>query len=351
MPHSSRSGLYFQSFLLLLAAGLAFAIFWGFARPFGFALVLGIGFYPLHRRIHGWLRRPDAAALLSTVAVLVIFIVPAALLAYLLGGDMKKAAQYISDQSQQQGGFVPWISALVSRLLQWLGGYVNMENAGVRQAVAGLPAKLSSVLIAGGSALLGGLARSAGDAALAFIILYFVFRDGASAARSVVPLLPLSANQAQRLLSRARTSVEANLYGIVAVALAQGTLTWLGMLVIGIPSALVLGLAAAVGSLIPIVGTTLAWGPLAIYLLATGHVWKGAFLLGWGAGVISMADNVIRPLVLAGKVPLHPLLLLFALIGGVRQFGFLGLFLGPLVISLLPVLLEMVREQRSPETS
>jgi predicted PurR-regulated permease PerM len=151
--------------------------------------------------------------------------------------------------------------------------------------------------------------------------------------------------QAARLLSGIRDSIVANLYGILAVGFAQGLLTGLACEVLRVPSALLLGLAAAVCSLVPIVGTMLVWLPAAIYLMATGHLWKGIILVLWGTLVVGTIDNIIRPLVIGSKVELHPLLLLFALLGGLQAFGFIGLFIGPVVISVIAALINILREE------
>ena len=86
------------------------------------------------------------------------------------------------------------------------------------------------------------------------------------------------------------------------------------------------------------------WVPAAIYVMVIGHLWKGIFLILWGALVVGTVDNVIRPLVIGSKVELHPLLLLFALLGGLQAFGFIGIFIGPVVISLIAALISMLRE-------
>jgi predicted PurR-regulated permease PerM len=106
-----------------------------------------------------------------------------------------------------------------------------------------------------------------------------------------------------------------------------------------------LGMLASVCSVIPVVGTSLVWGPAAAYLLVTGHAGKAVFLVIWGVAVVSMADNIIRPLVLRGKMQLPILLLLFAILGGLLTFGFVGLFLGPVVFALLVTLLPILREE------
>ena len=151
------------------------------------------------------------------------------------------------------------------------------------------------------------------------------------------------------LLVGIRDSVIANLYGILAVGLAQGLLTGLALAILRVPSALLLGLATAFCSVIPIVGTMLVWLPSAIYLMATGHLWKGS---SWSFGAPpswALSTTSFRPLVVGSRVELHPLLLLFSLLGGLHVFGFIGIFIGPVVISVIAALISMLREEWAAE--
>ena len=91
----------------------------------------------------------------------------------------------------------------------------------------------------------------------------------------------------------------------------------------------------------------LVWGPAAIYLMATGHLWKGIILIAWGSVVVGTIDNIIRPLVIGSRVELHPLLLLFAVLGGLQVFGLIGIFIGPAIVSVIGALVEMLREELS----
>ena len=97
-------------------------------------------------------------------------------------------------------------------------------------------------------------------------------------------------------------------------------------------------------SLIPIIGSAAVWGPAVIILAISGHWWKGLILLGWGAGVVAQIDSLVRPYVISARAKLHTLLVFFALLGGVKAFGVMGLFVGPLVLSVTLVVLEMLRE-------
>lgn len=151
--------------------------------------------------------------------------------------------------------------------------------------------------------------------------------------------------QVARLYKNISDTIIANVYGILSVGLAQGLLTGIAMHIVGLQSSLLLGLAAGFASIIPVVGSALIWAPVGIYLLVAVSVWKGLFLLLWGTVVISSIDNVIRPWVVGGRIELHPLVLLFFIFGGVEAFGFLGLFLGPVVASVLAALFDILREE------
>ena len=158
-------------------------------------------------------------------------------------------------------------------------------------------------------------------------------------------MLPLSREQVARLYKNISDTIIANVYGILSVGVAQGVLLGVALRIIGMQSALLLGLATGFASIIPVVGSALVWAPVSIYLLVTGSIGKGVFLLIYCIVVVSSVDNIIRPWVVGGRVELHPLVLLFFIFGGVEAFGFLGLFLGPVVASVLAALFDILREE------
>jgi len=344
---NSMASVVFLVILLIGALTLACWIFRPFLQPIAFAIVIAIGFYPLYLGFSRIVRGPNRSALLATFTVLLIFILPALLIASAAGGELIKAARYFGDRSTEQGGTVAYLADKQQSALRWLGKYVDVGELHLEDAIANLPGQVSKVLLAVGTHLLGGLAGFAGNAILTFLILFFLFRDGSTAIQKVISVLPLRQEQAMHLLSGIRDSIVANLYGILAVGLAQGLLTGSALAVLRVPSALLLGLATAFCSLIPIAGTALVWLPTAIYLMATGHLWKGIILIVWGTAVVGTIDNIIRPLVIGHKVELHPLLLLFALLGGLQVFGFIGIFVGPVVISVIAALISMLQEELS----
>jgi len=345
---NSMPSVVFLLVLLVGALALGFLIFRSFLQPIAFATVIAIGFYPVYLGICRLVRGPNKAALLATFTVLLIFVLPALLIASTAGGELIKAARYFGDRSTQEGGAVAYLAEKQQAALRWLGKYVDVDELHLDDAIANLPGQLSKTSLAVGTHLVGGLAGFAGNAILTFLILFFLFRDGSTAIDSFISVLPLDREQTMRLLLRIRDSIVANLYGILAVGLAQGVLNGAALAVLRVPSAMLLGVATAFCSLIPIVGTMLVWLPASIFLMVTGHIWKGVILILWGTAVVGTIDNIIRPLVLGSRVELHPLLLLFSLLGGLQVFGFIGIFVGPVVISVIAALINMLREELSP---
>jgi predicted PurR-regulated permease PerM len=133
-----------------------------------------------------------------------------------------------------------------------------------------------------------------------------------------------------------------------AVAITQGALTGLTLGLLGFHAPVFWGVMTAFLSLVPVVGAGLVWAPAAIWLFATGDVVRGAVLVGVGIGVIGMADNILRPLLLSGRTTMHGLLVFISLLGGVAAFGFIGLVIGPVIMATFETLLGTVVQAEVP---
>jgi predicted PurR-regulated permease PerM len=247
--------------------------------------------------------------------------------------------------SAEQGGFGLFVMALAERPLHFFGRFVDLSKWDIHTAVTNGLQRLSYTVLSSGASVLGSMARFTADFFLMLIVLFFLFRDGERWAAGLGSLMPLSPAQTSRLFRNINDTIIGNVYGILAVGFIQGTLTGLATAFAGLSSPLLLGIAAFFASILPVVGAALVWAPAGLYLIFTGATWKGIFVLLWGSVVISMVDNVVRPWVVSGKVELHPLVLMFVILGGIQVFGFLGLFLGPVIVSVLAAVFQMLREE------
>lgn len=169
-------------------------------------------------------------------------------------------------------------------------------------------------------------------------------------------MLPLYPDQTERLFTGISETMIANLYGGLAVGAAQGIVTGLSFWVLGLPAPILWTLVTGLASLVPVVGSALVWGPASILLLLSGHWIKALILLVWGAAVVGQVDVVVRPYVISARVKVHALLVFFSLLGGVEAFGIIGIFVGPVILSVTLAVLDMLKTtnfswQESPEST
>jgi predicted PurR-regulated permease PerM len=344
--NKKRSTIIFLSALVLVALCLSIVITWHFLRPFAFAVILAVVFYPLHERMLRFTKgRNGWGALLSTLTVALVFGVPAFIIATVGANEALNAAHYLSRRSAEEGGFTSFASNILQAPLHSVGHWIDLSKYDLHAIISSNAQKVSLGMVGFGAAILSNLARFTVDSLITFVILFFLFREGKDWAYRAGKLAPLSDAQVARLYQNISDTIIANVYGILTVGAAQGILTGIAMKIVGMPSALLLGLGAGFASIIPVVGSALVWGTVAIYLFAQGAIWKGVFLLVWGTVVVSSIDNVIRPWVVGNRVELHPMVLVFFILGGVEAFGFIGLFLGPVVASVLAAVFGMLREE------
>ncbi len=338
------------SMIFLLALGLivlyfSYLIVRPFWEPMFFALLIAIVLYPVHNRVRGLIRSDGWAALVSTLFVLLMVMAPAISLGVKASTEIANLSEWLGKRTAGEGGVGPYALHLVDGAVQGLGQYVDVSKFDVRGAIIAELKKASASFPRLGATLAGNLLSFLASAVLTFVILFFLFREGPSLLERGGALLPLSKHQVERLYRGVSDAILANVYGGIAVGIAQGLLTGAACAVLGVGSPILLGLAAAILSLVPIVGSAAVWGPVAVFLMINGHWIKGLVLMGWGAGVVGTVDNIIRPYFLKRGLKIHTLALLFALLGGVQAFGFVGLFLGPVVVSVGAVLLELLQEE------
>ncbi|OSS41761.1 putative membrane protein [Desulfurella amilsii] len=151
----------------------------------------------------------------------------------------------------------------------------------------------------------------------------------------------------EKLKDTIRLSLKATLIGGFIIALIQGFLCALGFLIVGIGGFFIWMALGAVISFVPVVGTALLWAPASVYFLLTGSYLKGIFLLVWGGIFVGSVDNYVRPLLIGSYMSIHPLLLFFSIMGGIVFFGLIGIFIGPIIISLADAVLNVYKKEKN----
>jgi predicted PurR-regulated permease PerM len=179
--------------------------------------------------------------------------------------------------------------------------------------------------------------------------MFYLFREGDSLTTRIKRLVPLDAVQVDTAFDQLRGVIQGTMYGGVAVALLQGLLGGILFAAVGIDSAVFWGAVMAFLSLLPFIGAFLVYVPAGIALILAGSAVSGIVVIVVGVVVISQADNVVRPILISGKTSMHPLLLFFAILGGITMWGLVGLVVGPMVAAAFVILIRIFEMRLRPE--
>lgn len=331
---------------VLTAAALyaCFQLFRPYVTPVLFAAVVAIVFYPLHKYIRRVVHNKTMCALCSTLITVLLTVVPLMFLLLAISNELTGLYHSLAARSAGAGGVVPYLMQGSERLSSWLTHRFSLPAIDLRTVLLGRLEAMSSYLLHFSANLVSNVFALTVNVLIALIVLFFLFRDGDRLVSKLMEFVPMDSDRSAELQTRVTSTVSTNFYGNFAVGALQGTLTGISFWALGIHSPVLWGIATAVASLIPFVGSAIVWAPAAIVLLFTGDMWKGVILLGLGVAVIGTIDNILRPLIVHKGVRLHPVLLFFSFLGGVRLFGVLGLFVGPVIVSVTAALLDMLKQ-------
>jgi predicted PurR-regulated permease PerM len=340
-----RITLGFLLALALFTLYLCYIIFYPFLRPLLSAIVIAVVFFPVQARLSRIIASPSLSALISTVLVVLLITLPAIMIGVAFSREVASLYDFLDQKSEESGGLSPYIMHLIERPLGWIGQFVDVSQFNLGAWLRERLQQISAFLVAEATTILGNLTSFIVNTVITLFTLFFLFREGRSARRRAAAVLPLSAEQIDRLFTGIENTIIATVYGGIVVAFVQGALTGFALWVTGIHSPVLWGVVAAVFALIPLVGTAVVWVPAALYLVVTGDWVKGVLLAAWGAGVVGTVDNFLRPYLISGRVQMHTLLIFFSVFGGVQAFGFLGLFVGPVILAVTISVLGMLREE------
>lgn len=322
--------------LILLGGYLSYLVLSPFLVALTWAVLFGILFrgmqVALSRRIG-----PGGAALVTTMTVAFAIVAPAVLLVSALAREVPQVIDYLKEASQTAPRQIQqvWDSARARSPVPMPEDPTDALVEGARRVLTFL-APHAGAFVANVFAMLGTLVAM-------LFALFFVLRDGDAMRRELRERLPFSEEENERLMRDTRDLVIASVGAGLIVAVAQGIIGGGAFWLVGIRAPVFWGAVMAFSSLLPAVGAALVWVPAAIGLLLWGEVGRGLLLLLIGALGISMADNVLRPLLLSGRTSVSGLVIFFGLLGGAAAFGFVGLVIGPIILVTTGRLLKSLR--------
>lgn len=321
--------------IVILLAYLVFLIFSPFLVPLAWAAVLVVVTYPAYERLARRSGR-TSAALLSTLGVTLILIVPTLLVMIAFVQQGVDAVQSV--QLQVASGHFTWINDLWLRFQQRFPE-ANSADLGTSLRQYGEEA---AGFIAG---KLGTILRHAAvfffDLSVTIFAMFYLYRDGASMVNRLRELLPFEKAHRNQMLSDARNLIFASVTSSLVAAAAHGLLGGLAFAVTGIKTPIFWGVMMGFFSFIPLVGSSLIWIPVAVSLMVGGHVTRGLFLMVFCGAIVGIVDNLIRPWLISGRAQMSGLVVFISVLGGIAVFGLLGVVLGPMVAATAASMLDL----------
>jgi predicted PurR-regulated permease PerM len=318
---------------------LAIMLFYLILKPvltvFLMSIILTYVFYPVYRRVRKHLKYESLSIFITLILIILLFLLPFVFVAVQIPGQVANIYGYASELIVDKGFFL--CNGYDSRLCIAVKNILDFELLDFDEIVRTIFSKMANFaagIVASIPSIIIGIAFS-------LFISYFLFKDGIKLLNNVKGMIPLNRKSSDNLVGQFGRVTHSVVFAHLIVALAQGALGTIGFFLFGVPSPLFWGVIMTIFALLPIIGPAIIWVPASLLLFINGIVLssfpemgKGIGLFVYGVLIISTIDNILR-VKIVGTEDVHPLAVLAGIIGGINLFGLTGIFIGPIVLSLL----------------
>jgi predicted PurR-regulated permease PerM len=322
--------IYFASVLLFILA-LTFLIF----KPFITALVVAMTMAVVVEPVYEYLLRKVKnsriiAAIITVILIIILILIPLIFLGKQVFDEARDTYITLGINQDTPVFGTDFVQGKIQNI------FPNL-NIDIRDYVA----DFSEWLFSHTGSFFTGTLDIVLKTFLGIIAVFYFLKDGPRFRKAFVDLSPLPEEYDEKIINTLKLSMKSIVRGTFLVAVAQGTLAGLGFYIFGLPNPALWGMVAAISALIPGIGTSLVMIPAVLFLFLTSTLASALGLLIWGALLVGMIDNFLTPKLLERGINIHPLLILFSVIGGIALFGIGGFIMGPLILSLLFTLFDI----------
>lgn len=298
------------------------------------SIILAYVLFPLHVRLREYIG-PYPSALVLIAGAIVVIVVPIVYILWVFAQDLTAIAtgdtdievEFIETRIEDLTGVEV---DLVDQMTQAAQGFVDVLFGGV----TGIISTALQILI---------------GVALVLFLVFYLLVEGEDFVAWSEELSPLPLDDTQRLFGKVHKTMWGAVIGHTFAALVQALVAGIGLWIAGVESVVFWTVVMAILAFLPLIGAFLVWAPASVWLVATGQTLEGAFLFLYGLTIVSMIDYYARPLVIDQQARLNPGVILVGVFGGIFTFGFVGLFVGPILIGVLAATLETIKEKQMTE--
>ncbi len=312
---------------------LVYQIISPFLTAIAWAVVFSIVFYPVYLFLSRLLRFRSLASAVTLVLIILVIIGPFTSLSLILLDEARGLTARLHDGGLAEARTVLDDPRVVS-VLDRIRSYVGHENLPSEEELVDNLKKMGAVVMKYLSVRIPNIVAAAVDFIFMLFASFFLLRDGPAFLQKMKDAMPFEEIQKDRIAGQVKDMIVSTVYGGVVVAIVQGALGGIAFAVAGIDSPILWGFVMSVMSFVPLLGTFSIWGPASVILLLQGDLAAGFGLLIFGVLVISMVDNILKPLIIGSRTKMHTIVIFFSVLGGLKLFGLIGLIMGPLLMAV-----------------
>lgn len=335
-----------SNILFFIVLGVVTVLFLYLLKPFFFpifwAVVIAGIFQPLYRRINRRLRRPNLSMTIIFLFIALIILLPLGTVAKLVFTESLQIYETLKPGTRNiDQNFQRMISAIADNPLV---GSFHIDKDFISEKAAESVRSIANYIFVNLKELTQNMLGLLVMLAIMFYTLFFFIRDGDKFLESAIRFFSLGMGRERLLYERFLLTVRSTLRVTLIIGGIQGMVGGILFLITDIEGAVIWGLLMILMAVVPVVGCSIIWAPAGILMLINGYIWEGVLILGTGVLVISLIDNVLRPILIGKDVAMHPLLIFLSTLGGIFVFGFSGFVIGPIITSMLLAVWDMYGE-------
>lgn len=335
MTNQQRIQLFFFIALLGIAAFMTYLVYQPFFNVIVLALVLAILLNPIYEKVLKFTGDRSTISATIVVALSVIFIlVPLTLLSIEIFDQSRDV--YVKLQNSNVDYLQQAINTIENPIKAHFPDFSIDVKLYLQQIVSWIQNNAANIVSGTTNALLGLM--------LTFVSLFFFLKDGKKFLTYIIRLSPLDDSYDVKIFHRIGTMISSVVRGVLFIAVVQAILVGLGFYLFGVPNAVLWGTVTVIASLLPFIGTGLVVFPGVAFLLLTGNFMGAIGLAVWGTLLVGLIDNLMMPIMYGKGSKIHPLVILFSVLGGIYAFGPLGFLVGPMMVSFSIAILDIYLE-------
>jgi predicted PurR-regulated permease PerM len=325
---------FFFLALFLAALAVVLLMLWPFFTVILLSLSLTAVFYPIHR----WLRKKTKVNWVSALLTVLLFIIILCIPLLAIGSVVLAQSENLYNWVVQNGGIDTIISSLNKVFTRF-----GIDPAELRESITAVVGNISR----GIGTIFSAALTTIFSLLLVALTMFYLLKDGAHWKQMLVKLSPLSDEGSEVIIRKLVLAANGIIKGYLLIALIQGALMGIGMYIFGVPHAALWGVLAGIASLVPTIGTALVSVPTIIFLAIMDRSGAALGFALWAGVLVGAVDNLLNPIIVGRTIHLHPLLVLFAVLGGMAFMGPVGILIGPLVVSFMYALMSVYKNEMS----